>query len=244
MFSVGRRLPLNDETEGIEHVLPWRIKQPLLRALMMASGPRGRGRVATRFAVWLLGGVYKDRKLLANLTSRPFISPLAQIRCADLRLGRHAFIDDYVTIYAHHDAGHVELGDFSSLHRGTVIEIGAGGSVMIGADSHIQGTCNIKGFVADLRIGSQVQIAPQCAFSPYEHTFADRMQPIKNQPLASKGPIVIEDDAWLGLGVIVLDGVTIGRGAVIGAGAVVTGDVPPYAIAVGVPARIIGTRGA
>ena len=64
----------------------------------------------------------------------------------------------------------------------------------------------------------------------------------KNQPLASKGPIVIEDDAWLGLGVIVLDGVTIGRGAVIGAGAVVTGDVPPYAIAVGVPARVVGSR--
>jgi len=228
--------------EGIEHVLPWRIKQPLLRTLMMASGPSGSGRLATRVAVWLLGGVYKDRKLLANLTPRPFISPCAQIRCADLRLGQHAFIDDYVTIYAHPDAGHVEVGDFSSLHRGTIVEIGAGGSVIIGADSHIQGACNLKGFVADLRIGNQVQIAPQCAFSPYEHTFADRTQPIKNQPLASKGPIVIEDDAWLGLGVIVLDGVTIGRGAVIGAGAVVTSDVPPYAIAVVVPARVVGTR--
>lgn len=228
--------------EGLNNVLPWRIKQPLLRALMMTSGPAGRGRLATRLAVWLLGGVYKDRKLLANLTPRPFISPLAQIRCPDLRVGRHAFIDDYVTIYAHDDAGHVEVGDFSSLHRGTVIEIGAGGSVIIGSDSHIQGACNLKGFVADLRIGNQVQIAPQCAFSPYEHTFASRAQPIKNQPLASKGPIVIEDDAWLGLGVIVLDGVTIGRGAVIGAGAVVTSDVPPYAIAVGVPARVIGAR--
>lgn len=223
-------------------MLPWRAKEPILRALMALSGPRGRGRLATRLAVWLLGGVYKDRKLLANLTPRPFISPLAQIRCADLRVGRHAFIDDDVTIYAHDDGGRVEVGEFSSLHRGTVIEIGAGGSVVIGRDSHIQGACNLKGFVADLRIGNQVQIAPQCAFSPYEHTFAERTQPIKNQPLASKGPIVIEDDAWLGLGVIVLDGVTIGRGAVIGAGAVVTGDVPPYAIAVGVPARVVGTR--
>ena len=223
-------------------MLPWRAKEPILRALMAPSGPRGRGRLATRLAVWLLGGVYKDRKLLANLTPWPFISPLAQIRCADLRVGRHAFIDDDVTIYAHDDGGRVEVGEFSSLHRGTVIEIGAGGSVVIGRDSHIQGACNLKGFVADLRIGNQVQIAPQCAFSPYEHTFAERTQPIKNQPLASKGPIVIEDDAWLGLGVIVLDGVTIGRGAVIGAGAVVTGDVPPYAIAVGVPARVVGTR--
>ena len=223
-------------------MLPWRVKEPMLRRLMAVSGPTGGGRLATRLAVWLLGGVYKDRKLLANLTPRPFISPLAQIRCADLRVGRHAFIDDNVTIYAHDDGGRVEVGEFSSLHRGTVIEIGAGGSVVIGRDSHIQGACNLKGFVADLRIGNQVQIAPQCAFSPYQHTFAERTQPIKNQPLASKGPIVIEDDAWLGLGVIVLDGVTIGRGAVIGAGAVVTGDVPPYAIAVGVPARVVGSR--
>ena len=223
-------------------MLPWSVKEPMLRRLMAVSGPTGGGRLATRLAVWLLGGVYKDRKLLANLTPRPFISPLAQIRCADLRVGRHAFIDDDVTIYAHDDGGRVEVGEFSSLHRGTVIEIGAGGSVVIGRDSHIQGACNLKGFVADLRIGNQVQIAPQCAFSPYQHTFAERTQPIKNQPLASKGPIVIEDDAWLGLGVIVLDGVTIGRGAVIGAGAVVTGDVPPYAIAVGVPARVVGSR--
>ena len=223
-------------------MLPWRVKEPMLRRLMAVSGPTGGGRLATRLAVWLLGGVCKDRKLLASLTPRPFISPLAQIRCADLRVGRHAFIDDDVTIYAHDDGGRVEVGEFSSLHRGTVIEIGAGGSVVIGRDSHIQGACNLKGFVADLRIGNQVQIAPQCAFSPYQHTFAERTQPIKNQPLASKGPIVIEDDAWLGLGVIVLDGVTIGRGAVIGAGAVVTGDVPPYAIAVGVPARVVGSR--
>lgn len=223
-------------------MIPWRIKAPLLRALMSHSGPQGAGRLATRIAVWLLGGVYKDRKVLAHLTDRPYISPWAQIRCPDLRLGRHAFIDDGVTIYAHKDSGHVALGELSSLHRGTLVEIGAGGSVIIGRDSHIQGTCNLKGFVSDLRIGDNVQIAPQCAFSPYEHTFADLDIPIKRQPLASKGPIVIEDDAWLGLGVIVLDGVTIGHGAVIGAGAVVTSDIPPYAIAVGVPARVIGTR--
>ena len=76
-------------------MLPWRVKEPMLRRLMAVSGPTGGGRLATRLAVWLLGGVYKDRKLLANLTPRPFISPLAQIRCADLRVGRHAFIDDY-----------------------------------------------------------------------------------------------------------------------------------------------------
>ena len=53
---------------------------------------------------------------------------------------------------------------------------------------------------------------------------------------------MIEDDCWLGTGAKVLDGVRIGRGCVIGAGAVVTKDIPPYSIAVGVPAKVIGRR--
>ena len=52
----------------------------------------------------------------------------------------------------------------------------------------------------------------------------------------------IEDDVWLGTNAIIMPGVTVGQGAVIGAGAVVTKDVPPYAVAVGVPARIIRYR--
>ena len=50
-------------------------------------------------------------------------------------------------------------------------------------------------------------------------------------------PIVIQDDAWLGAGVIVLPSVTIGRGAVVGAGAVVTRDVSSFTVVAGVPAR-------
>lgn len=56
------------------------------------------------------------------------------------------------------------------------------------------------------------------------------------------GPIIIEDDVWLGYGVIVLSGVRIGRGAIIGAGSVVTKDVPAGAIAVGMPARVMRMR--
>ncbi|MBN6777527.1 hypothetical protein JRG19_03045 [Pseudoclavibacter alba] len=52
-------------------------------------------------------------------------------------------------------------------------------------------------------------------------------------------PITIEDGCWLGGGVIVCPGVTIGRRSVIGAGAVVTRDIPPFSLAVGNPARVI-----
>jgi len=52
-----------------------------------------------------------------------------------------------------------------------------------------------------------------------------------DQGLYSKGPVVIEDDVWLGAGVIVQDGVRIGKGSVVGAGAVVREDIPPFTIA-------------
>ncbi|HOA81763.1 MAG TPA: DapH/DapD/GlmU-related protein, partial [Defluviitaleaceae bacterium] len=59
---------------------------------------------------------------------------------------------------------------------------------------------------------------------------------VKNKLIKAQ-EIVIEDDAWIGAGAIILPGVRIGRGAVIGAGAVVTRDIPEYSIAVGVPAK-------
>jgi len=55
-------------------------------------------------------------------------------------------------------------------------------------------------------------------------------------------PVVIEDDCDIGVGAIVLPGVRIGRGAQIGAGAVVAEDVPPYSVAVGVPAKVTRQR--
>lgn len=59
---------------------------------------------------------------------------------------------------------------------------------------------------------------------------------------SSKGPIVIEDDAWLGIDCIILSGVKIGQGAIIGAGSVVSKNIPPYAIAAGNPAKVIKFR--
>jgi acetyltransferase-like isoleucine patch superfamily enzyme len=55
---------------------------------------------------------------------------------------------------------------------------------------------------------------------------------------STRGSIVIEDDVWIGFNVIILSGVTIGRGAVIGAGSIVTRDIPPYSVAVGNPCKV------
>jgi len=54
--------------------------------------------------------------------------------------------------------------------------------------------------------------------------------------------VTIGDGAWMGAGAKILDGVTVGAHAVVGAGAVVRSDVPPYSVAVGIPARVVSTR--
>ena len=219
-----------------------RIRRAILRFLMTLSDWPILGRLCVRVAGWFTGP-YKDRRVLSYVTRKPYISPHAQISCAGLEIGPGCFIDDYVTIFGHADGGKVVLGERVHLYRGTIIEIGAGGSVYIGHDVHIQANCNLKGFKCDTHIGAHVQMAPGCGFSPYQHGFSDPTRSMREQPITSKGDIVVGEDVWFGMGVKVMDGVTIGDGALLGAGAVVLNDVPALSIAVGVPARVIGTRG-
>lgn len=68
---------------------------------------------------------------------------------------------------------------------------------------------------------------------------AQLRMPPRQRPVVSGGPVRIGDNVWLGNNVCVMPGVTIGDGAVVGANAVVTHDIPPYAMAAGVPARVI-----
>lgn len=66
--------------------------------------------------------------------------------------------------------------------------------------------------------------------------------PYANFDVASRGDVTIGHDVWVGQNALILSGVSIGTGAIVGAGAVVTKDVPPYGIAVGTPAKIVGYR--
>lgn len=213
----------------------------LLRFLLTLARLPLLGGLFLRLACRLVGP-YKNRRLLIRLSGRSFISPFADIHCPNLQLGRRVFIDDRVTLFAHGDGGKITIGDDSSVQRFSIFELIQGGNISIGQNTHIQSGCHLTAAKASIRIGDDVQMAPRCALYPYQHGFDDPDTPIARQPLTSKGDIIIEDGAWLGVGVIVLDGVTIGRGAVVGAGAVVTASIPPFAIAAGVPARIVGER--
>ncbi len=92
-----------------------------------------------------------------------------------------------------------------------------------------------------LVVGENVGIGPGVKIITSFHAEQGRAVPILNSRVEF-APVEIEDDVDLGIGAIVLPGVTIARGAQVGAGAVVTKDVPAYAVVVGVPARILRYR--
>ena len=220
--------------------LVWRLKRYWPRFWMRVAGIRYCRRIATHLAqLWV--PPYFQRHFLADLNPRGFISARAKFFGARIQLGANVFIDDRVMIYQEPDGGPVEIGDCARLHDDTYILVTTGGSVYIGAGTNIHRGCQLDSHKVPIRIGCRVEIGPRCAFHSFDHGLApDR--PIAEQPLTTKGPIIIEDEAWLGYGVIVLSGVRIGKGAVIGAGSVVTKDVPAGAIAVGVPARVMRMR--
>ena len=207
---------------------------------MRFAGLSGFGRIATRLATWFAQPYY-GRCYLACLNQKGYIAPSATIHHDDLRLGNNVFIGDRVVIFKDRDGGPVELSAGVHVHGETFIQTGYGGSLKIGSNSHIHPKCQISAYKSTIHIGCNVQIAPNCAFYPYDHSVAPGKLIIE-QPLHTKGGIIIEDDAWLGFGVIVLDGVRIGKGAVVGAGSVVTHDIPDGAIAAGIPARVCKMR--
>jgi acetyltransferase-like isoleucine patch superfamily enzyme len=217
-----------------------RFKREWVHFWMQRMGPGRAGRLAS-----LLAGVfsppYKGRVGLAHQFESGYIAPTAHVDHNCLQLGRHVFIGDRVVIYQRHNAGPVALDDYVELHRDVIIENGAGGSLTIGARTGVQPRCQFAAYVAPIMIGARVQIAPACAFYPYDHGMAPGV-PMLGQPLTTRGPIIVEDDAWLGYGAVLLGGVRVGVGAVVGAGAVVTCHIPAGAIAVGVPARVVKMR--
>lgn len=126
------------------------------------------------------------------------------------------------------------------------------GDVRIGRFSSINGPGTIiSARVNPVIIGNFCSIAPNVCILEYFHRF-DRattyyiLRNIFGKALEcdifSKGPVIIEDDVWIGSNTTILSGVKIGRGSVVGAGSVVTKDVPRYSVVVGNPARWLRPR--
>jgi acetyltransferase-like isoleucine patch superfamily enzyme len=114
----------------------------------------------------------------------------------------------------------------------TVKNWGTSDSLKVGAYTSIAGGVTV--FLGSDHRTDWVTTYPFSVFLP-------SVGPIDGYP-RSKGDVIIGNDVWIGADALILSGVNIGDGAVVGARAVVTRDVPPYAIALGMPAKVIRYR--
>lgn len=157
-----------------------------------------------------------------------------------IHVGDNVVIDDNCLVDAkgESNAG-IRIGSGVFVGRNTILSC-KNGDIELGDGANIGFNCEIFS-ASRVRIGTNVLVAAYCYLIGGDHDFSDATRPILTQSRTSAG-ITVGDGAWLGAGAKVLDGVEIGANAVIGAGAVVRTSVPAKATAVGVPARITGTR--
>jgi len=113
------------------------------------------------------------------------------------------------------------------------------GRIQIGEDTRLNRGCTLTSY-AQIRIDDFTIIGEFVSIRDANHGLK-RGEPMRYQPHTCE-PILIGRDVWVGRGSCILPGVTIGEGAVIGANSVVTRDVPDFAIAAGVPAKVIKMR--
>lgn len=119
-------------------------------------------------------------------------------------------------------------------------------NITVGNDVYIAPGAVFLSTDSEIFIGNKVLFGPNVTIITGDHAADLRGRYIFDITEKKSGedlPVIIEDDVWVGTGVIILKGVTVKRGAIVAAGAVVTKDVPPYAIVGGVPAKLLRFRG-
>lgn len=137
------------------------------------------------------------------------------------------------------------IGEQCLLAAGTKVEA----PVSFGRGTRVTGPSAFKGS-SPIRIGNYCAIGEGVKMISVNHRVdranlqlaLDKRLGFRSEMTASRGPITIGNNVWIGDGAIVLDGVSVGDGAVVAAGAVVSRDVAPFAIVAGVPARELRKR--
>jgi acetyltransferase-like isoleucine patch superfamily enzyme len=135
--------------------------------------------------------------------------------------------------------GRIEIGKNCEIHPYSMI-------LTYGGDIHVGDNCSLNPFAivyghGGVRLGNGVRIAAHTVIIPSSHVVSKEGAPFYESGVTGRG-IDIADNVWLGAGVVVLDGVRIGRNCIIGAGSVVTRSVPDNTTVAGVPARTIAQR--
>src|ERR1700704_650783 len=155
-------------------------------------------------------------------------------------IGSDVVIDDNCLIDAKGESNRgVRIGDGVFIGRNTILSC-KNGDIELADGANIGFNCEVFS-ASRVTIGRSVLMAAYSYVIGGDHDFSDPSKPVLDQTRTSAG-VSIGDGVWMGAGAKILDGVTIGDGAVIGAGAVVRENVPASAIAVGIPARVVGSR--
>lgn len=137
--------------------------------------------------------------------------------------------------------GRLELGEMNTIYPGATIRIDQGW-MKTGTEVSFGSGCHVYEPRAGLTIGDHCMIGGGVLICGVNHGHATRDVPMRQQAFEAE-PIAIGRDVWIGMGAIILPGVTLGDGAIVGAGAVVTSDVASGAVVRGAPARFAKFRG-
>ena len=187
-----------------------------------------------------LCGIWKLHRI-----SRVFIHYTSIVKCQKLIKTTHNLsVDRYCYIDALSTDGisfgtNVSIGKYTTIEcSGTLKYIGKGLTI---SDNVGLGTHGFIGCAGGVEIGANTIFGNYVSIHSENHNFSDCHIPIRLQGVNRKG-IKIGRDCWIGSKVTILDGANIGDGCIIAAGAVVRGEIPPYSIIGGVPARVIKRR--
>lgn len=141
----------------------------------------------------------------------------------------------------------IKIGSGSIISKSSILTVQEGmfqnPYIIIGKNTRLGENIHISA-CKGIKIGNNVLTGRYIYISDNSHgvfSKEDLKLPPDERKLSVKGPIVIEDNVWIGDNVVILSGVHIGKGAVIGANSVVNKDVPKYCLAAGVPAKILKT---
>lgn len=157
-----------------------------------------------------------------------------------ISLGDGVLIDDGASLDVRGENASISIEDRVSIGRLSTIAAKYG-HITLKKGCNIGSYCRVA-TNSKVEIGESVLLGAYCYIGPGNHTGGGEDAPMISQPMDIRGGVTIGEHAWLGARVTVVDGVKIGKHAVIGAHSFVKENVPDYAIAVGTPARVIGSK--
>ena len=157
-----------------------------------------------------------------------------------IHIGDNVVVDDNCLLDAKGEGNRgIAIGSGVFIGRNTILSC-KNGDIDVEDGANIGFNCELFS-ASRVRIGRDTLLAAYCYVIGGDHDFSDPGRAVLEQSRTSQG-VDVGEGAWLGAGAKVLDGVTIGNRAIVGAAAVVRDSVPEGAIAVGIPARVIGHR--